>query len=909
VFVGWYVDFEVRFTGGPPVSGAKVNFTSMAKDSYKNNFETIPELNLTYPEYSTDQNGQINNIICYQKLMTSDDTFTFNPYKIDAQKSNIGVDSIEISILKSKKITLQLSQLDLSATSISIPNPYNRVPINEYFIVSAEIKNSGIKDFYNVGLQFRLTGHDIDYSYLSKLTNLPADSSITVEMEEERLKIIGKYTVEVIVDYDDNIFEVSEENNRLQKDLIVTTRPIPILKANATKVYIGENLTFYANESNGPEPILEYIFNFDDGNIISQSDKHIIEHKFNKPGTYMVSLSVKDIYGITSLSNATTIIEVVAKPKPVVKPIARFSISPKEGDVTTTFTFDPSESTTSENAFVTIYNWEFGDNTSNSWEKPSHQYTDDDIYTITLVIKDTNGLTSEKYSQQLKIRNIGPSAELSADRINITEGDQILFNASETYDPDDTLKEQLTRFIWYFGDGEEYFETPIKYDDGKYDKLATHIYMEPGEYNVTLVVYDDNGASNQTSIKITVNPLDKKKTDESDPLSSSPILLIGSILLILLIVFISLLFLVFRRKKHRTKSEDAIAARGKSAAPGYYQAAQSSYDVEDYSTPSGTIAADAKKMSTGSATGKKGKKKQNKGKLKHVYGLERSSSLRPMEVEVEVPDEKVVHWKGEQSALNSTLTMEDVDIVTNGELSTAPIIGTDDEDLEDYEEYEQFEELEDFKDVGDGSYEDLQPSDEYQEEFAYEDEPEAFEPVEPYSETPEIPDEQPMEFYEEPIAETPETEPVLEESDEDKVVFEFEDDGVTKTAELDAVTEDNIGEQLNAQSPKKKEKLIAIPGIGFVTKEELQKAISGKDGTLDSSDIDSDEYSYQNGTPLKLDDTFSMGLESDSQLRCKWCNKPISGKYIKIRRNDDQGLNFGVLGPFCSQECATKFGK
>ena len=907
VFIGWYLDIEVRLPDGPPVSEVKVNITSEAKESYKNDFELTPELNLTYPEYSTGQNGQINGIVCYQYIITSGYTYNFNPYKINAQRSNYGIDSVEINLIESKKIMMQLSQLDLSVTRLSIPNPYNRVPVNEYFIVTAEIKNSGTKDFNNVGLQFLLTGQDIDYSYLSKITHLPAESRITVEMEKERLKVTGKYTVEVIVDYDDNIFEFSEENNRIQKELIVTSRPVPVLKANATKVYVGENLTFYANESYGPEPILEYIFNFDDGNIISLSDNYIIEHKFGKTGTYMVSLSVKDIYGITSISNASIPIEVVSKPKPLIKPIARFRINPLEGDVTTTFTFDPSESTPSPDAYITIYNWNFGDNTSNSWEKPTHEYADDDIYTITLVIKDTNGLTSEKYSQKLKIHNLGPTAELYADRTNITEGDQIIFNATGTHDPDDTLKEQLTRFVWYFGDGEEYFETPIKYVDGKYDKLAAHIYMEPGEYIITLIVYDDDGASNQTSIKITVNPLAKKGTGESDPTGFSTILLMGSILIILLIFFITLLFLVLRRKKQNRKSENAVVVQDKLKATDYYTAAQSSYDSNGYGTPPDPYSSGSRKTTIDAAKGKgeKGKQKSKKGKLKHVYGIERSSSLRPMEVEVEVPDEKVVDWKGEQSALNSTLTIDDVDIVTNGELSTAPIIGTDDEDQE---EFDQFEDLEEFEDLGDGSFEDIEPSTEYQEESLYDDEPEDFEPVESFSEYPEISDEQPVEFYTEP-AKLPETEPELAEAGEDKLVFEFQDDGVIKTAELEAVAEEDIGTHLEHQKPKKKEKLIAIPGIGFVTRDELQKAISGKNGTIESSNIDSDEYSYPNGTPLKIDDSLTMGFEPDSKLRCMWCDKPISGKYIKVRRKDDQGLKFGVLGPFCSQECATKFGK
>lgn len=68
------------------------------------------------------------------------------------------------------------------------------------------------------------------------------------------------------------------------------------------------------------------------------------------------------------------------------------------------------------------------------------------------------------------------------------------FNASKSYDPDG----DIVLYDWNFGD-----DTPIVSEEGP---VTTHVFIEVGDYMVTLTVTDNDGLQNSTSKLITVLP-------------------------------------------------------------------------------------------------------------------------------------------------------------------------------------------------------------------------------------------------------------------------------------------------------------------------------------------------------------------------------------------------------------------
>jgi len=89
--------------------------------------------------------------------------------------------------------------------------------------------------------------------------------------------------------------------------------------------------------------------------------------------------------------------------------------------------------------------------------------------------------------------NTTPSASIDVNEMTVEQFDEVSFSGKQSTDLDG---DKLT-YHWDFGDG----ETAEGMD-------TTHAYINPGEYDVTLTVTDDENASNSTSITMNVDPLD-----------------------------------------------------------------------------------------------------------------------------------------------------------------------------------------------------------------------------------------------------------------------------------------------------------------------------------------------------------------------------------------------------------------
>ncbi|HEC75981.1 MAG TPA: PKD domain-containing protein, partial [Thermoplasmatales archaeon] len=121
-------------------------------------------------------------------------------------------------------------------------------------------------------------------------------------------------------------------------------------------------------------------------------------------------------------------------------------------------------------------------------ESATHQYSDDGIYNVVLVVRDDDGAT-DSITKQINVSNVPPHA--------ITNGpyyayvnESILFNASMSYDSDG----YIVNYTWDFGDG-----------SFAYGESATHQYSDDGIYNVVLVVRDDDGATDSITKQINVS--------------------------------------------------------------------------------------------------------------------------------------------------------------------------------------------------------------------------------------------------------------------------------------------------------------------------------------------------------------------------------------------------------------------
>ena len=143
-----------------------------------------------------------------------------------------------------------------------------------------------------------------------------------------------------------------------------------MFKAKDTVSAIDDPIQFYDISSGNPN---RWMWDFGDGTTsIAQNPKH----KYEKPGTYTISLKVWDDE-TSSVEEKTDYIRITGNFK------AAFSVDVTRGHYPLTVQFN-NEST----GYIESYKWEFGDKRSSSEENPLHTYKEAGLYEPKLIVYD-----------------------------------------------------------------------------------------------------------------------------------------------------------------------------------------------------------------------------------------------------------------------------------------------------------------------------------------------------------------------------------------------------------------------------------------------------------------------------------------------------------------------------------------
>jgi PKD repeat protein len=248
---------------------------------------------------------------------------------------------------------------------------------------------------------------------------------------------------------------------------ISNSSPVAVLESRPSIVYTNEFVEFDASASYDSDGlIVSYVWDFGDGTTATGA---IISHTYMEDGNYVVTLTIIDNDGMETIK---TTIQVVKNKPPVAKLIESGTFVNKKEPIT----FDASSSYDYDGIIVYYY-WDFGDGTTTNGKTVSHSYDTIGFFTLTLTVTDNDG-ASDKICVTKIVMNNFPIALLTNASETATVGENILFDASASYDSDGLI----VSYVWDFGDGTT--ATGMTTD---------HEYGEEGTFIVTLTVIDDNG--------------------------------------------------------------------------------------------------------------------------------------------------------------------------------------------------------------------------------------------------------------------------------------------------------------------------------------------------------------------------------------------------------------------------------
>lgn len=244
---------------------------------------------------------------------------------------------------------------------------------------------------------------------------------------------------------------------------------VPVTPTTADLV----NFTDASTDSDGT--IVNWSWDFGDGGSSYQQHP---SYQYADGGTYVVNLTVTDN---DDDSDWYAVIIGVSN----VGPTANFSLSPIFPSTADTVLF--TDLSTDTDGTIVDWLWSFGDGYGATTQHPVHQYADNGTYNVTLTVHDDDG-AADSIQRQLIVSNVAPTAAFTYSPLTPTIFDLVTFT-DISFDPDGVI----VNWSWDFGDGNiSYLQHP------------SHTFTSPGNYTVTLIVRDDDTASNSSTQTIQI---------------------------------------------------------------------------------------------------------------------------------------------------------------------------------------------------------------------------------------------------------------------------------------------------------------------------------------------------------------------------------------------------------------------
>jgi len=253
---------------------------------------------------------------------------------------------------------------------------------------------------------------------------------------------------------------------------IVHVDTLPYVNFTYDTVCLGDTTHFFNLSYGRGANIVYYKWWFGDGDTLTNVVNPT--HYYDSAGTYTVTLIAFDDKGCKDTVRHTIIVSPF--------PVANFSSDTVCLSNPTHFT----DQSTAAFGSIISWNWNFGDASGNSsLQNPSYIYADTGSYNVQLIVQTNIGCRDTI----IKPAYVAPYPQVSISADTVCRGNETHFTSTTN-----GYGWPIISYIWDFGDG-----------DTSHLANPTHVYANPGQYNVSLIVFNSFGCTDTAYIQVQVN--------------------------------------------------------------------------------------------------------------------------------------------------------------------------------------------------------------------------------------------------------------------------------------------------------------------------------------------------------------------------------------------------------------------
>ena len=201
----------------------------------------------------------------------------------------------------SQRSKIEYVDFDIKEDDLILPS---NATAGKPLMIGVKVNNGGLRISGFARVVFEINGSVIGEGYTGLIPPFENSTAWAVWVPEKP----GRYLLEVTVNPDKSIHEVSYSNNEVATYVDVLSeniRPVANFTIHPSKPIVGEEVTFNASSSYDPDGVIvSYAWDFGDGNTTVTSAP-VVKHVYASPRTYTVSLTVTDNLSASSTVSKT----------------------------------------------------------------------------------------------------------------------------------------------------------------------------------------------------------------------------------------------------------------------------------------------------------------------------------------------------------------------------------------------------------------------------------------------------------------------------------------------------------------------------------------------------------------------------------------------------------------------------